>query len=176
MFFLSLCWWLNGVTILFQGWCRCVGRVDALRLRVLSVVCIPVVLILTAMRKLKSCGNCYWLLIIDAWLLMSINDNENGLRIGLIWLKILPFSWRYLRGLLKIPSWADEGIFGGGWGYLHFSGLFSYRFVFTLDWSQSYGGGCEVKFILFNKPKWYWPGHRSSTDLLIAVVLTWPSK
>ena len=38
-------------------------------------------------------------------------------RIGLIWLKILPFLWRYFRGLLKIPSLADEGISGGGWGY-----------------------------------------------------------
>ena len=38
-------------------------------------------------------------------------------RIGLIWLKILPFWWRYFRGLLKIPSLADEGISGGGWGY-----------------------------------------------------------
>ena len=38
----------------------------------------------------------------------------------LIWPKIVPFSWRYLRGHLKLPSSAHEGIFGGGWGYLHF--------------------------------------------------------
>ena len=51
-------------------------------------------------------------------------------RIGLIWLKILPFLWRYFRGLLKILSLADEGISGGGWGY-HL--LFRKTKIFSLN-------------------------------------------